>query len=351
MTGFDGIVDYSAYRTFETCPAEWFEKYINKRQRPWPKALRDDALCLGSLVHEGLQVWQERHVVEIPQAAIDENTPSPETLLLALELVTGYTRHYPEERWPLILCEEPLLFPLSGALQGLAKLDAFFYVPEPTMIESGQPGLIFTLSEGWWVHEYKTKSPDQSLALFMQKWGMNMQASFQHLALQHHIDANYRDAQWPINTVQGVLVNVLEKPKRHVPKRKCKGCAEQFEYATYLPCGDGRYSCPVCGHRQELTKLKESTTCQNGEYYRILVTRTPEQLAKAKHDIVQVGQRMQAMTAGGLQSETWHTENCIRYKNACPYYDNHLNGQDTLADITMVPVGDYRGLAGRVSEE
>lgn len=346
---WDGIVDYSAWKEWQTCPAGWYEKYINYRQRPFPPALRDDALCLGSLVHEGLRVWQSTHTIEIPQGVVEEVTPSPEALTLAHELVLGYARVYPEERWPLILCEEPLLFPLLPSLVGLAKLDAYFYVPEPYIIESGQPGLQFTLTPGWWVHEYKTKSSDVSLPLFIQKWEMNMQASFQVLALTSRIrevaqKLDYDHHSFPISEVQGVLVNVLEKPKKYIPQRTCKACKTKQEYATYLPTGDGAFCCPTCGAAQKLEPLKENPTVRPPAYYRVVVHRAPRQLAKAQRDIIQVGERMARMAEEGLESEEWNTESCTQYKRPCQYFSNHFSGDSTLTDITMAKVGDYRGL-------
>ncbi len=372
------VIDYSAWREWKVCPAGWYEKYINKRQPRWPAHQRDDALCLGSLVHEGLQVWQERHVIEIPQPLVEELNPTKECYDTAMELIYGYTMAYPEERWPLIRCEQPLIFPvqlqdeicsacnftgshsddenqcsicyavwkpeiLIPRIEGLAKLDAFFYVPEPTQVESGQPGLTFTLSPGWWGHEYKTKSPDISLGLFMQKWAMNMQASFQTLALQEEISRRYQ-GQYPSDEVQGVLVNVLEKPKRYVPRRKCKSCQEMYEYSTWLPTGTGEYSCPVCGNRQVLQALKENPSVHPPEYYRIIVTRTTGQLQKARQDILQVGQRMQQMAVGGLGSEEWNVENCIQYKRPCQYYKNHLYSIPTKEDPDMQDCRDYRGI-------
>jgi len=353
------IIDYSAWRAWKNCSGEWFEKYVNKRQPKWPQRQRDDALCLGSLVHEGLRIWQETGTVGIPPEVVEANTPTKETYDTALELVYGYTQAYPKEEWPLILCEQPLTWPLNPKrrdpsccedcykeaweLTGLAKLDAFFYVPTPTTIPSGQPGLEFTLSEGWWGHEYKTKSPDISLGLFITKWGMNMQASFQTLALQEEINRSYKDV-YPSSQVQGILVNVLEKPKRYVPKRKCKECQDTYEFNTWLPTGDGRYSCPVCGNRQELQGLKENPVTRPPQYYRIIVTRTQEQLTKATQDIIQVGERMIQMEQGGLLSEEWNTEACVQWKKPCPFYNNHLYGGSTKDDPGMQDVEDYRGL-------
>lgn len=382
------IIDYSASASWETCPALWYSKYIQRLRRKWPRAQRDDALALGSLVHEGLRVWQLTHTVEIPLAIQEEMTPTRECLSLAEELVYGYARAYPEEYWPLIHCEEPLVFPLVNEelrwcnqckeemsrykvecsicgdptdrlikpeLQGLAKIDSYFYVPEPTYIESGLPGTGYTLNPGWWIHEYKTKSPFIPMGIYMQGWEMNMQASYQMLALTHKIRteaACYKmgDPDAPRGVVQGVLVNVLEKPRRTIPKRKCvgvSGCGETQEFATWIPTGDGLYACPSCGNRQKLIPLKEATPVTPPAYYRLIVTRTSDELTRAKQQIIQVGQRMIAMEAGGLHSEPWRTSACVdtKWNSACPYFSYHKAGVPVdPSDPQFEFIPDYRGL-------
>lgn len=340
------IIDYSAYSTWMKCPAMWWEKYINKRQKRWPKAQRNDALCLGALVHAGLEVWQESHVVDIPAKAVDEFTPDRDTFLLAQELVYGYARRYPQELWPLGKCEEPVTWPLLGDpidLIGLAKIDRYFYCPEPTPIETGVPGEMMLLTPGFWIHEYKTKSPFIKIGLYMQSWDMNMQATFQMLALKAKLAADPKTADIPVG---GVLVNVLEKPKRYVPKRKCKSCKELQEFATYIPTGSGQYSCPMCGTRQELTPLKLDTPTVPPEYYRFLVTRSSGELAKGQEQIIQVGQQMMEMERSGLRSIPWNTTNCVDFKwnETCQYFSHHKNGTDTKDDIEMMDVPEYRGL-------
>lgn len=365
------ILDYSAHDSWAFCPGMWWEKYISRRRRKWPKAQRDDALCLGSLVHEGLRVWQESHTVEIPQQVQEEMTPSRECLNLANELVFGYAQRYPEERWPLILCEEPVTFPLRGEeisvcesclaswgykvecpmcgeptvrksrdiLTGLAKIDSYFLVEEETEVEMGVEGLTFTLTPGWWIHEYKTKSPYVPLPIYMQAWEMNLQASYQLTALRHKM----RDSP---HKVQGILINVLEKPRRHIPKRKCRACEETYEFATWLPTGTGEYACPACGNRQVLTALKEAQPQLPCAFYRIMVTRSLEELAADREIMLMVGERMIHMEEHGLHSEPWTKKNCVDTfsKRACDYFSPHKYGHSTSGSDIYEHVPDYRGL-------
>lgn len=389
------IIDYSAHSSFDNCPAEWFEKYVNRRRKRWPKAQRDDALALGSLVHEGLRVWQLNHVVQVPNEVIEEIQPTKECLAAATELVYGYARAYPEEQWPLIHCETPLVFPLRGVswswacpkcafpnrygaghgwplfpddcpgchgpitrsqdgevLEGLAKIDSYFYVPDYTTLRSGIDGIDLTLVPGWYIHEYKTKSSDIPIGLYMQSWEMNLQASYQMLALQSLMNTTRVVKPEEINglahshEVQGVLVNVLEKPKKYVPKRKCRTCDASYEFYTWIPTGKGSYQCPVCGSRQDLQPLKESIGDRPASYYRILVTRSPEQLRLDRDEIILRGQQMLEMSEGGLRSKPWNHKNCVDFKwrKACDYFSPHKDNYSTHESEDYETPPDYRGL-------
>lgn len=370
------IIDFSGHDTWNGCPAMWWEKYVNRRRLRWAKAQRSDALCLGSLVHEGLRVWQQSHTVDIPQTVVDEMTPDKDTYLLAQELVHGYAQTYPSEQWPLILCEEPLVWqlgdkeemskaygydrPVGEDLTGLAKLDAYFYVPELTAVESGVPGLTTWLTPGWWIHEYKTKGAGVPLAMYMQSWESGLQASYQVMALTEHLAQQYgkvtdTSPRYPTHQgdVQGVLVNVLEKPKRHIPRRKCQGCKETLEYNSWLITGTGMYACPVCGHRQELMPLKQDTPATPPSYFRVVVSRSPDQLARHRSDIIAVGQQMIAMSRGGIHSHPWNWKTCVnfQYRRACDYFTPHTQTLVQVAgdDTRYEHVPDYRGLP--VTEE
>lgn len=331
------VIDFSSYDAYHhRCHAYWYEKYINKKEPKWPKAQRDDALALGSLVHEGLRIWQQAHILQIPNEIVDEVCPTKECFDLATELVYGYTRRYPAENWPLILCEEPLTFDLGcDKLLGLAKIDAYFYVSEPTEVDTGIDGSTLLLSTGWWIHEYKTKNPFDPIGLYMQGWDMNMQASFQALALQNKING----------PIQGVLVNVLEKPKRNIPKRKCLNCQEYYEFRQWMPNGKGEYNCPICGKTQKLTPLKENPASTPPNYYRFPVTRTEMELARDKQFIIQTGYEMLEMEQQGIYSKPWQTKNCVdqKWKQVCPYFSAHKNFGDTNGSQYQ-DVKDYRGL-------
>jgi hypothetical protein len=336
------FIDYSQYYSWMKCPGMWYERSVNKRHLPYPDRQRDDALAIGSMVHGGLEIWNSTKEIRLPT----EIDLTPEAYRMCLDMIQGYAMHYPQEEWALQKCEDPLRFPLiRGELQidGLAKVDHYFFVPKLTTVESGVEGETIDLHPGWWVNEYKTKDPGIAMGIYSQRWNANMQASFQMLALQYLISKMTQD---PNDIVQGILVNVIDKPKIYWPRRKCKSCQELYDFDLWHPTGvEEMYSCPICGASQKLVKRKEFPSQTPARYYRILVQRSPERLEKDFQQISKVAECMRIMKEGGLESFPWNFESCVdlRSKKACEYYGNHLegNGISTIDDSRMVMIEDY----------
>src|SRR5260370_1433725 len=131
----------------------------------------------------------------------------------------------------------------------------------------------------------------------MHEWTTKMQADFQMLALQAQpLVIN------PGERVNGLLVNVIEKPREYVPRRKCQACGEYWNYSAWQPAGaalevlggGGKMACPGCGNCQKL-KPVESEKFQEASYFRMVVERTPEQLATSKDQITAVAEQMKEM--------------------------------------------------------
>jgi hypothetical protein len=76
------------------------------------------------------------------------------------------------------------------------------------------------------------------------------------------------------------------------------------------------------------------------------VTRTAQELERDRAQIIQVGQRMQAMEVNGLYSEPWNKNACVdfRWRKSCDYFSHHKNFASTLEDNEFEEVPDYRGL-------
>jgi len=82
-------------------------------------------------------------------------------------------------------------------------------------------------------------------------------------------------------------------------------------------------------------------------YYRILVTRSLQELDHDREHIIQVGRRMLEMADAGLHSQPWVKKNCVdeRWKRACDYFGPHKAGLATAEDEqNYEEVPDYRGL-------
>jgi hypothetical protein len=321
------FIDFSQYSTWQTCPWKWYERYVNKREpRPWG-GQRDDAMCIGSLVHNGLEHWYRDKRPYIDDECIEEQTPTPETLALAKQLVADYVLQYPTEPWELVNVEEPLLRPiLGGGMWLMAKVDAYFKVHEIMDLVATNEGHTITLTPGYWIQEYKTKSEGVSRANFMARWEVDRQASFQLLALEEKIG----------EPVQGVLINVIEKPKQYTPRRKCKGCGQMYELASFIPKGS-EYACMVCGHMQKL-KPYEPKVERTSDFFRIKVQRDSNTLERHLDEIVNVAQKMDNMRRTGIMElEQPTTLNCVDTRwGECAYFRNHTYNISTIDDPLMV---------------
>lgn len=323
------FIDYSQYSLFKFCPAAWFERYVAGLDLPWT-GQRSDALALGSLVHSGLESILRTGQPAIAQSTVEELSPTPDTLTLANQMVCSYFQSYHAEQFELQYAEELLKFKLkaSKAHDGAAKLDAYFFVPEPTTLESGIDGYQLALQPGWYAREYKTKSSAIDRALWMKQWEVRAQADFQLLALSEKVGEQ----------AKGVLVSVLETPRKYIPKRKCQGCKETFELASYLPTSDGKYACMMCGTKQALKpyvpRTDEQITC-----FRQLATRSAGALSLADWQISTVREEMMGLWDGHDIDAYFNTENCVQPYNrrTCRYFNLHVYGSDpTLVNIDIL---------------
>lgn len=339
-------IDYSQLSTWNNCPWLWHEKYIGGFS-PRYSGQRDDALAMGSLVHNGLDNWSKTGKPTIDLETLADVGPTPECLRIAEMMVAGYIMKYPQERWPVEYTEEAVRFPLyppgqvllyGTPWEGVAKLDGYFFVPEDTVIESGLPGQSLTLGRGWWSREYKTKSPAVNRGTWMQEWASKRQADFQLLALQNKLLTN---ATGTNDTIRGVLVSVLEKPREYTPRRKCKGCGETWELESYRAVPDG-HACPMCQHVQKL-KPYIPTVVPMPEYFRMIVTRTPEQLEVARREIAMTAELMQDMIEDGRDSVVPNRDNCIsnRWHRKCEFAENHIAGRE-VGEPEYVKIDPYK---------
>lgn len=277
------VLDYSQYYRWMECPWKWYETYINKVRPARGDALSDSALTLGSLVHNGLEHFHRNGTILIDDGCVKDERPTVDCLALAKHIINSYALALPNEPWKYSHIEEPVQVDADEGLRLLAKVDEYFITEEEQTIAVGD-GSSITLEPGVWIREHKTKGATISLANFKARWVSDRQADFQCLCLQHKLGR-------PVN---GILVNVLEKPRVYIPKRKCKGCKELLQFQAYTILSDGRYGCPLCKYEQELTPLKKAPL-PAPKFYRVLVSRTTGQLGIAWHEIVEVGKSMRAM--------------------------------------------------------
>lgn len=327
--------DYSQYDSFLKCSMFWWESYRMQYRKAPKDGQKDDARTIGSLAHAGLENYRRHGNAAIPDDAVAEYGPTPEALAEATSLVLGYINTYPNEQFTKYYCEEPLRFDLHPDMDGLAKIDSYFNIAEPVTIESGL-GDQFTLDPGWWIHEYKTKDASKDIGKYLGSWRMNMQACFQILALQGITGEMPR----------GVLVNVLEKAPRYIPKRICKSCREQVELRDWQPTGDG-YRCPTCGNVQDIDTSDKSRTPRAPKFYRIMVQRSLDELQRATTDMLGVAREMMRMdaqyAATGDPSGIRRTNTCVdQIWGKCDYFEPHSFLRGAAGFEGFVPVDALR---------
>lgn len=322
------FIDYTQYKDFAFCEQKWYERFVKGVVRE-PFAVgpsgKDDPLTLGALVHAGLEQYRNEGTPELPGALINELSASAECCAWARLLLQHYVQRYPAEPFTLFKCEAPLRFDLRlPAITGFAKLDYYVHIEQPTEFDSGLGwGTNFVLTPGWYVREYKTFAASRDRGLWLESWRCNMQADFQIHALSEHIGEK----------VQGIFVDVLEKPAPYVPKRTCKGeCRQPHKLADWTP-KDGAYACPQCGHVQKLDTSDKSKKERRPEFYRFAVTRTDEQLARSRAEIKRAAVRMMQLIRetvpddGPLRREPERCISTTRGVSAkCEYFYPHIEG-------------------------
>lgn len=324
------FLDYTQYKLFKFCELAWYERYVKQTVRePFAASAsgKDDPLTLGALVHDGLQSYREKQLPSVSPEKVAELGASLDCAAWARLLLDGYARRYPTpEQFHLFRCEAPLRFDLRlPSITGLAKLDYYFHVDHVTEFESGLGGFgnNFILTPGWWIREYKTFAASRERSLWLESWRVNMQADFQIHALQEKIGER----------VEGIFVDVIEKPQPYVPKHKCKACEVQSKRADWIPTGEA-FQCPVCGNSQKLTIVDRSKGERRPDYYRLAVTRTAEQLTESRSEIKRTAHRMLCLRTQAVPDDgpaRREPERCIAtvrgVSSRCEYFDPHTEGR------------------------
>lgn len=294
-------IDFTQWNTYQQCPMLWWETYCRGWRKKPATYQREDALCIGSLYHDGQEQLLKTGTANITQKVIDEMTPKPEVLEMVANMLAEYSM-WAIDPWQVITIEKPLEFEITDdngdTVPCLAKLDASVLVAEPTTIETGQVGQTITLAPGYWTFEHKTKDPSSNRAAFLRRWELDGQPLFQQFGLRQHIMNNPHLPQLP---VQGTIINVAEKPSIYVPVRTCKGCKTKQDFSSYEINGD-RYVCRLCGYSNEFDPPKTVAQRKPTTFYRIaLPAHRPDNpvTVNMMHSIVNTWHEMQLLRTYG----------------------------------------------------
>lgn len=279
-------IDFTQWSTYQKCPMLWYETYVNGWRKAPKDFLRDDALCIGSLYHDGQEQMLRTGQPNITQAVIDEMTPKPEALDMVRQMLAAYRMWAGNEPWQTITIEKPLEFSIKledgTEVLCMAKLDASVLVLEDCTIPSGLPGQVLDLKAGYYTFEHKTKAASANRAAFIRRWETDGQPLFQQYGLRQYLRDNPQLPQLPVH---GTIINVAEKPNIYIPVRTCKGCKSRQDMSSYAIRGSN-YVCPLCGFENEFAAAKSTTQYDATTFYRLLLPAHDDQLI-ATHTLLE----------------------------------------------------------------
>lgn len=311
---FPTKIDYSQYKDMLTCEALWYEKYVRKVQKRYKLEQRDDALALGSLVHNGLEHWYKDKTLTFSPRTLEETTPSKECLNAAKQLLQGYSKRFPQDPFEIVASELLVPFPIGvQGVCGVAKIDQIAYLSDNAVINMGDLGDCYT-GDGLYAHEFKTKSASVNRAFWCSKWTVNMQASFQMMALRAISKDLFEN---------DVLVSVLEKPNEKPPIRKCRKCETFSKFANWIFVEENKFKCPKCGNVQKLKPYKPKGE-KEPNFFRFFVSRNSGMLDEHERKIQKVAVRMTYLKYYN-RKPFFNDEACVDRMSRfqCEYFEPH----------------------------
>lgn len=319
-------LDNTQYTSFNRCQYEWFEKYINKVHLPHI-GLRDDALAIGVHFHSVLENGYGGNNFIASNETIEEYPLTHEANLEVRSMAEMYRSQYPsgpvEFNW--VKLEAPIEMEVSNydkdskifTYAMVAKVDGYFNVPISTTISGGMGGDIH-LESGYYGFETKTKGPSLDRGMYMKEWQAAMQPSFQLLTLEHEL-AKIGE------TVRGVLVNVIERPKIYTPRKTCKGCKNLQPMYVYTIENTGQFRCNNCNFLNEFKPPFPEPRVDPPLTWRFLIERSNDRLMVDKASITNVAKKMDEITNGNIGGLWANRSNCADAyrKRTCEYFEPH----------------------------
>ncbi len=312
------VIDNTQYSAFMLCEGYWYEKYCNKVQRPYTGE-RDDPMSVGIGFHDLLFNGYKNSKFQMSSKVSDELTLTLDAQREIQVMGEYYRSQYPsgpvEFDW--IGLEEPLSKVLTHNVIAKAKVDGFFYNPTARTISGGVEDIYLT--PGIYGLETKTKLPGYDRGLYLAEWQAAMQGSFQLLTIKH----NSSHLGFKPEDVQGILVNVIERPNVYEPRRTCKNCSKM--YATKLYRLEGKiYKCPMCEHPNTFTGPFPSPRVDPPYAYRFLINRSQERLDTDEIIIKQTSHRMINLR-DSFVTPLLNRTNCVivKWKRKCEYFEPH----------------------------
>lgn len=327
-------LDNSQYTTFQRCPALWYEQYV-RGLRPNYTGQRNDPLCLGALYHSALQEFYHVRRPQPTAEVIAEFDPTPDALADATRWAHAYVATHPADPWRVELVETACIGPQIGGRDDyrlLAKLDTVVELTAHLRL-SGPVGFGDVAPPGLYSLEHKTRSTSGSREDYVRRWLSDTQAIFQ------------LECARPIHKLDGVIVNVCDKPYAAPPRRKCRNasCGETQPFTDFVPVdrtvrGKPQFRCTLCGGVSQFDP-PEPKAPPEPSFWRFLVTRTQAQIDAAYREFEYVVGEMEAIRAGRPPHRSLGLA-CEDYHRWCSFYEHHVNLTDPALSQGFVQIDD-----------
>ncbi len=297
------ILTYSAARKFQVCHKAYHNRYLENLV----PLEQDDALFLGSIIHECLEVWYKKkatgaeinRLIDEAYSLRDSAERQKRDWHLARAMMKGYCSHYDQEQFEVIETELDFRVPIINPRTGR---------PSQSFELMGKVDGLVRLGGEYFILEHKTAA--LITGDYIEKLPMDFQVNLYAIALG-------RERQIPI---AGVIYNVIQKSKIRQRQGETEDQFELRRQDLIRKSKTGKTSAKrqIPESDETFQKRLESVYEAPGMYAR-------ETLYLSKADMDRTEQELWEITQEILSSRRrkhWsqNTDSCFRYYAPCMYF-------------------------------
>jgi hypothetical protein len=297
------ILTYSAARKFQVCHKAYHNRYLENLV----PLEQDDALFLGSIIHECLEVWYKKEATSAEiNRLIDEAYPLRDSAErqkrdwhLARAMMKGYRSHYGQEQFEVLETELEFRVPIINPKTGR---------PSQSFELMGKVDGLVRMGGEYFILEHKTAA--LITGDYIEKLPMDFQVNLYAIALG-------RERQIPI---AGVIYNVIQKSKIRQRQGETEDQFELRRQDLIRKSKTGKTSA-----KRQIPESDEAFQKRLESVYAAPCMYARETLYLSKADMDRTEQELWEITQEILSSRRrkhWsqNTDSCFRYYAPCMYF-------------------------------